>query len=85
MVVVTTKEDENPCLSCDLQGRRGTGRLASMWRKDTEAEMANARKTWKELEEMAQDKILLKTFDSLCFLWKLKSQAEEECTFTYRY
>ncbi|GFR79018.1 hypothetical protein ElyMa_000545200 [Elysia marginata] len=50
------------------QGRRGRGMPRMTRGRETEADMASAEKTWKELEKIAQDRMVSRTFvGGLCF------------------
>ncbi|GFS04438.1 hypothetical protein ElyMa_004656500 [Elysia marginata] len=55
-------------LAWNPQGCRVRGRPRMTWRRDTEAEMASAEKTWKEPKEIPQTRMVSRTFvGGLCF------------------
>ncbi|GFR64265.1 hypothetical protein ElyMa_001917500 [Elysia marginata] len=60
------------------QGRRARGRPIMTLRRETEAEMASAEKTWKELEEVSQDWMVWRTFvGGLCFPGSLEAKKKK--------
>ncbi|GFS27786.1 hypothetical protein ElyMa_005304100 [Elysia marginata] len=56
------------------QGCRARGRPRMTWRRETEAEMSSAEKTWRELEEMSQDGWCGGPLLATCASWGAESE-----------